>query len=97
VILDFLYTDVSGTEELELLLETRVQVCANGFVCMICGKTIALKKNLKRHLQEAHMTPVQYRCPPCDKVFVNRAIYKHVSMHHADWKGIDFEKFRILE
>jgi hypothetical protein len=84
----------TSSEELELLVQTQVQDCQGGFMCLICGKTVAQRGAVKRHMREVHTTPVQYHCPPCNKVFNNRSFHNHVVSVHK-FKGIDFEKFRV--
>ena len=68
-----------------------------GFVCLICGHASKLKDLMKRHMKSKHMTPVIYRCPSCDKKFVNRGFERHVQRSHPTWKGVDLESFRFNE
>ena len=80
--------------ELETLMATKVKQCDVGFTCILCGKTIKRKNNMKSHLRDTHMKPRQYRCPSCNKNFTNRGFATHISVHHRDWHGIDYESFR---
>ena len=71
------------------------EVCANGFVCLLCSKTISQKGHMRRHMKEVHQSPEKYKCPPCGLIFRNREIYKHVKKVHPDWHGISFDKFKL--
>ncbi len=75
-------------------MEQHVEPCPTGFACMICGRTISRPENMRRHMRETHMKPRLFRCPPCDKVFVNRTFYDHVVKVHPGWKGMKLSKFR---
>ena len=83
--------------ELDALMATKVKQCDVGFACILCGKTIKRKNNMKSHLRDAHMKPRVYRCPPCNKTLTNRSFAMHISVHHRDWHGIDYESFRIYD
>ena len=85
------------SEELEALMATKVKQCDVGFVCLSCGTTIKRRDNMKVHMRNTHMKPRQYRCPPCNKTFTNRRFATHVSAHHRDWHGVDYESFRIYD
>ena len=82
-------------EDLETLMSTKVRHCDFGFACLLCGSSIKEKKNMRTHMRDRHMKPRQYRCDPCNQIFLNRAFYKHISKHHPNWHGIDFESFRV--
>ena len=83
--------------ELEVLMSTQVRICDKGFACLLCGRTMKAKYHMKSHLRDTHMKPRQYRCPPCNKTFTNRSFATHISVHHRDWHGIDYESFRIYD
>jgi uncharacterized C2H2 Zn-finger protein len=87
------FLDVSAA--VEHLMRNEVQECSSGFICLVCGKTIQMRKNIRRHMKELHVN-VQYRCPPCKKMFKTRAsIYKHISKEHRDWKGVNYDNFLV--
>jgi DNA-directed RNA polymerase subunit RPC12/RpoP len=76
-------------------MQTQVQECSNGYICMLCGKRIKQRFNLKRHLKELHLD-AQYRCPPCQRMFKNKtAIYDHICRQHPDWKGVNYDNFLV--
>ena len=85
----------ASDEDLETLMATKVRQCTFGFACLLCGSSIKEKKNMRIHMRDKHMKPRQYRCDPCNQIFLNGAIYTHISNHHPNWHGIDFESFRI--
>ena len=79
------------------LIQSHVQPCDGGFICMICGRRISHFVNMRRHVREVHLSSAaEYRCPPCDKDFRNRtAIYDHIRKHHPEWKGVDYARFKV--
>ena len=83
-------------EDLETLMATKVKPCATGFACLICGRTIKERKNMRTHMSNQHMTPPRYNCPPCNQIFEKYiAFYLHVRKCHPDWQGIDYSSFRV--
>ena len=86
-----------GVFDVEELMKTRVQECDGGFICMICGRRISLRGNMVRHLRDQHLsTGADYRCPPCNKYFKNRAdIYNHIRTRHRDWQGVNYDNFAV--
>ena len=86
------FEDVGGLQE---LMETQVEMCDYGFVCLVCTKAIKGKQEMRRHMREQHMRPRQYQCPPCGLTFKNRQFFLHVNKNHPDWRGMNFERFRI--
>ena len=54
------------------------------FQCATCGKLMAEKRDMKRHL-ESHLD-VSYACEICKKVCTtSNALRKHYYMHHRHW------------
>ena len=81
--------------ELQSLMTSKVKQCSQGFACLLCAKTIKRKDNMRAHMRSQHMKPREYKCPPCNKILINRNIVLHISKNHPDWQGIDYESFRI--
>ena len=79
------------------LMQSKVKACDGRFVCMICGKSNGRSDSMRRHMRDLHLsTDEDYHCPPCNKYFKNRqSIYSHIRSNHKDWKGIDYEYFRV--
>ena len=83
-------------EDLETLMATKSKPCAMGFACLICGRSIKERKNMRAHMRNQHMTPQKYSCPTCNQIFEKyMAFYVHVRKHHPNWQGIDYESFRV--
>ena len=86
------FEDLGG---LQTLMEGQVEKCDYGFVCLLCTKAIKGRQEMRRHMREQHMRPREYKCPPCDQLFKNRQFFLHVNKYHPDWRGMNFERFRI--
>ena len=82
-------------EDLETLMSTKVRQCTFGFACLLCGRSIKEKRNMRSHMRDKHMKPRQYRCDPCNQIFLNRAFQTHIAKHHPTWVGIDKGSFLI--
>ena len=82
----------SPVADLAALVESRSTATDRGFVCLVCGSTLANKKSLKRHFGDRHQQTVPYLCPVCQKEFRNRNSFgTHISLYHKDLKGMDLE------
>ena len=79
------------------LIQSKVKACDGGFVCMICGSRNRRSDSMRRHMREIHLsTDEDYHCPPCNKYFKNKTnIYTHIKSNHKDWKGVNYEYFRV--
>ena len=87
---------VDGAEdELRVLMAEKMREGDLGFVCLLCGQSAKHKRNIRRHMREKHLPPVQYECPSCRDIFTNRGFTVHVQRYHPTWKGIDLKSFRI--
>ena len=94
-VLDFLGRTA---EDLDYLLQLKVRPSDTGYLCLVCNTMIKLKKHVRRHMRELHMVPQRYLCPPCNKVFENRAFSKHIAAAHPEWKGsLEYGKFRLSD
>ena len=82
-------------EDLYNMMSNQVQRLLDGFMCLLCGKNIKRIDHMRRHLKEQHMQPEYFRCPPCDRVFVNRQFYEHIHKTHPTWKDIDYDRYRL--
>ena len=90
-----LFVDGGETDDLGLLMAEKMREGDLGFVCLLCGQSARHKRNIRRHMKEKHMPPVQYECPSCQEIFTNRGFSMHVVKYHPTWKGIDLKSFRI--
>ena len=81
--------------ELDTLMATQVKRCYSGYACLLCGKVSERKSNLKTHLRDVHMSPRQYKCPVCDKLYRNAGILMHIPKFHPELRGIDYESLRV--
>ena len=79
------------------LMQSEVEACDGGFVCMICGKINKHSNSMKRHMPEIHLSlDNAYKCPTCDKYFKNpTGIYNHIKNKHKEWKGVNYDKFVV--
>ena len=90
----------SLSQSVDHLMQSKVEDCDGGFVCMLCGK-ICLKKggksNMRRHMREIHLSLDEvYQCPLCDKYFKNQTgIYNHIKYNHKEWKGVNYDNFAV--
>ena len=91
------FPDADVRQELQKMMRTQVQQCTDGFMCLMCGKIVKRANHMRRHLKEQHMQAEYFRCPPCDRVFVNRQFYNHIQKSHPTWKDIDYDRYRIEE
>ena len=83
-------------EDLETLMATMCKPCAIGFACLICGRSIKERHNMRTHMRNQHMKPPKYKCPPCNQIFQKYiAFYHHVRKSHPEWQGIDYASFRV--
>ena len=79
-------------------MKSYVQECDDGgFLCLICWKSIKRSDAMRRHMREIHIVSyVNYRCPPCDKLFNNKRKMKaHVDYKHKNWRGVNIETFAV--
>ena len=81
--------------DLETLMRTKVEESSFGFVCVLCGQAIRLRQNMRNHMRDRHMSMRRYKCPQCHKVLSNRSFVNHVNKVHPNWRGMDYERFRI--
>ena len=81
--------------ELDALMADKVKRCYSGFACLLCGKVSERKSNMKTHMRDVHMTPRQYKCPVCDKLYRNAGILMHIPKNHPELRGIDYESLRV--
>ena len=84
-------------QELQKMMRTQVQQCTDGFMCLMCGKIVKRANHMRRHIKEQHMQAEYFRCPPCDRVFVNRQFYNHIQKTHPTWKDIDYDRYRVQD
>ncbi len=75
---------------------TKVTKCeAGGYLCMLCGVTIANSGHVKRHFDSKHSFPdAIYVCPDCGKRYNTKNSFQtHLYKSHPDLKGmIELEK-----
>ena len=77
-------------------MATMCKPCAIGFACLICGRSIKERHNMRTHMRNQHMKPPKYKCPPCNQIFQKYiAFYHHVRRSHPEWQGIDYASFRV--
>ena len=51
-------------------MDSQMQACINGFVCMICGKCMSRPDTMRRHMKDIHnSSDTDYHCPACNKYF----------------------------
>ena len=79
------------------LMQSKVEACDGGFVCMLCGKFNKRRDHMRRHIREIHLSlDGVYQCPSCGKYFKNRtAIYSHVHKLHKEWKGVNYDNLFV--
>ena len=66
------------------------------FCCNTCGKVMAEKRDMKRHL-ESHLD-MSYSCDICKKVCTtSNALRKHYYMHHRSWKLDCWKWIKIIK
>ena len=95
-------TGTSGTGTLEEslhvegLMQSKIQACDGGFICLICGTSNKQHSSIRRHMREIHLDR-RYRCPSCDKYFKNQRYMKnHVTINHKDWMvDVDYDSLVV--
>jgi uncharacterized C2H2 Zn-finger protein len=78
------------------MMDTQVQACETGLICLVCGKIIQHRNHMRRHMNDLHLAAQEYHCPLCQKTFPARSnFYSHVHVKHPDWKGVSIDSFRM--
>ncbi len=61
-----------------------------GYLCLVCGRTIANSGHVKRHFDSKHALPdAIYVCPGCGKRYNTKNSFQtHLYKSHPEYKGI---------
>lgn len=76
-------------------METKVLKLENGFLCLICDKSIKWLHSIRTHLRDYHMNcGEQYQCPECHIICMNRNKFRSHAKKHKHVR-IDYDQCKV--
>ncbi len=89
----------TNEEELRMLIQTQVNAASGCFICMLCGKTVKQRANVRRHFLSAHYDDgTVFKCPVCpggNYSKSRRGFEHHIYKLHPNLKGLNYAQCRV--
>lgn len=78
-------------------IRTKVSTGSNGDLCLLCGKMVKHRCNVKRHFNDCHSrSGVVYQCPACNSTYKSKSSMSgHIFNKHKEWQGVSIDSFAV--